>query len=133
MLGMTYAVLSLRLGVLHHSPLCEGALDIVGVLLERRPGHIVLSNGTKVLLKSGVSASHIPIGRSVTISCTVKDGAKLAEALRLNPDWLLEAAEAAGFGGQADEHPEHDELLDGEVEEFERRELERELERLSVI
>ena len=133
MLGMTYAVLSLRLGVPHHSPLCEGALDIVGVLLERRPGHIVLSNGTKVLLKSGVSASHIPIGRSVTISCTVKDGAKLAEALRLNPDWLLEAAEAAGFGSQADEHPEHDELLDGEVEEFERRELERELERLSVI
>ena len=113
--------------------LCGGALDIVGVLLKRRPGHIVLSNGTKVLLKNGVSASHIPIGRSVTISCSVKNGAKLAEALRLNPDWLLEAAEAAGFASQADQHPEHDELLDGEVEEFERRELERELERLSVI
>jgi hypothetical protein len=45
----------------------------------------------------GVSANHIPIGRSVTISCTIKDGAKLADAIRLNPDWLLEAVEAAGF------------------------------------
>jgi hypothetical protein len=74
-------------------------LDLVGVLLERRPGHIVLSNGTRILLKEGVSANHIPIGRSVTISCTVKDGAKLADAIRLNPDWLLEAVEAAGFQG----------------------------------
>jgi hypothetical protein len=72
-------------------------LDLVGILLERRPGHIVLSNGTRVLLMEGVSANHIPIGRSVTISCTIKDGAKLADAIRLNPDWLLEAVEAAGF------------------------------------
>lgn len=72
-------------------------MDLVGVLLERRPGHIVLSNGTRVLLMEGVSANHIPIGRSVTISCTIKDGAKLADAIRLNPDWLLEAVEAAGF------------------------------------
>jgi hypothetical protein len=72
-------------------------LDLVGILLERRPGHIVLSNGTRVLLMEGVSANHVPIGRSVTISCTIKDGAKLADAIRLNPDWLLEAVEAAGF------------------------------------
>ncbi len=111
-------------------------MDIVGILLERRPGHIVLSNGTKVLLKAGVSANHIPIGRSVTISCTVKDGAKLAHALRLNPDWLLEAAEAAGFSSRGPDFeaaapPDADELLDRELErEFERRELEKELERL---
>ena len=111
-------------------------MDIVGVLLERRAGHIVLSNGTKVLLKPGVSANHIPIGRSVTISCTVKGGAKLAHALRLNPDWLLEAAEAAGFSSRGPDSkapapPDPDDLLDGELErEFERRELERELERL---
>lgn len=112
-------------------------MDIVGVLLERRPGHIVLSNGTKVLLKAGVSANHIPIGRSLTISCSVKrDGAKLAYALRLNPDWLLEAAEAAGFSSRGPDSkaaapPDADELLDRELErEFERRELERELERL---
>jgi len=107
-------------------------LDIVGILLERRPGHIVLSNGTKVLLKAGVSANHIPIGRSVTISCTVKNGATLAHALRLNPDWLLEAAEAAGFRSPGPDSktaapPDADELLE---REFERRELERELERL---
>ena len=112
-------------------------MDIVGILLERRLRHIVLSNGTKVLLKAGVSANHIPIGRSLTISCTVKDGAKLAHALRLNPDWLLEAAEAAGFSSRgrpdfkAAAPPDPDELLDRELErEFERRELERELERL---
>ena len=107
-------------------------MDIVGVLLERRPGHIVLSNGTKVLLKAGVSANHIPIGRSVTVSCTVKGGAKLAHALRLNPDWLLEAAEAAGFRSPGPDSkiaapPDPDELLE---REFERRELEKELERL---
>ncbi len=107
-------------------------MDIVGILLERRPEHIVLSNGTKVLLKAGVSANHIPIGRSVTISCTVKGGAKLAHALRLNPDWLLEAAETAGFSSQGPDSkaaapPDVDELLE---REFERRELERELERL---
>jgi hypothetical protein len=72
-------------------------LDIVGVLLERRPGHVVLSNGIKVRLKNGVSANHIPIGRSVTISYTLKGRAKLADAIRLNPDWLLEAVEAASL------------------------------------
>ena len=79
------------------SSMGEGLLDLVGILIERRPGHIVLSNGTRVLLKDGVSANHIPIGRSVTISCTVKDGAKLADSIRPNPDWLLDALEAAGF------------------------------------
>jgi hypothetical protein len=107
-------------------------MDIVGILLERRPGYIVLSNGTKVLLKAGVSANRIPIGRSVTVSCTVKDGAKLAHALRLNPDWLLEAAETAGFRSPGPDSktaapPDPDKLLE---REFERRELERELERL---
>jgi hypothetical protein len=72
-------------------------LDIVGVLLERHPGHIVLSNGTRVFLDEGVSANFIPIGRSVTVSCTVKGGARLAQAIRLNRDWLLEAVEAADF------------------------------------
>ena len=114
-------------------------MEIIGVLLERRPGHIVLSNGTKVLLKDGVSANHIPIGRSVTISCTIRNGAKLADALRLNPDWLLEAAEAAGFRTEeadfnAAQPQDQDDMLDEEVErEFERRELKRDLERLSVI
>jgi hypothetical protein len=98
--GTAYALPEMGLdGFLTVASHAEGALEIVGVLLERHPGHIVLSNGTKVLLQSGVSANHIPIGRSVTISITVKNGANVADALRLNPDWLLEAVEAAGFQG----------------------------------
>ena len=72
-------------------------MDIVGILLERHPEHIVLSNGTRVLLEEGMSANFIPIGRSVTVSCTEKGGMKLAHAIRLNPDWLLEALEEADF------------------------------------
>jgi hypothetical protein len=67
---------------------------IVGILLERHPDHIVLSNGTKVLLKDSVSADHVPIGRSVSITCSVLGDEKLAYHIRLNPDWLLDAAAA---------------------------------------
>lgn len=71
-------------------------MEIVGILLERRPGQIVLCNGTRVLLKDGLTADHVPIGRSVTITCTVQDGTKVTDEIRLNPDWLLEAIEATG-------------------------------------
>jgi len=71
-------------------------VEIVGVLLERRPGLIVLCNGTRVALKDGVLADHVPIGRSVTITCTIYGGTKVADEIRLNPDWLLEAIEATG-------------------------------------
>jgi hypothetical protein len=67
---------------------------IVGILLERHPDHIVLSNGTKVLLKDSVSADHIPIGGSVSITCSVLGDEKLAHHIHLNPDWLLDAAAA---------------------------------------
>jgi hypothetical protein len=70
-------------------------MEIVGILLERHRDHIVLSNGTRILLKEGVSASRIPIGRSMTVTCTVQGGKKLAHSIRLNPDWLLDALEAA--------------------------------------
>ena len=77
-------------------PSCEAALEIIGVLLERSPGLIVLCNGTRVLLREGMTADHIPIGRSVTISYTVESGVKIADDIRLNADWLLEAIEATG-------------------------------------
>ncbi len=67
---------------------------IVGILLERHPDHIVLSNGTKVLLKDSVSADHVPIGRSMSIACSVLGDEKLAHHIRLNPDWLVDAAAA---------------------------------------
>ena len=72
-------------------------MQIVGILRERRSGSIVLSNGTRLFLKHGVSADHIPIGRSVTVVYGIHDGARLADAVRLNSDWLLEAIEAAGL------------------------------------
>ena len=71
-------------------------MEIIGVLLERRPGLIVLCNGTQVLLREGMSADHVPIGRSVTISYRVENGVKVADDIRLNADWLLEAIEATG-------------------------------------
>jgi len=71
-------------------------LEIIGVLLERRAGLIVLCNGTRVLLRDGATADHVPIGRSVTITYTVHGGVKVADEIRLNADWLLEAIEATG-------------------------------------
>ena len=71
-------------------------MEIIGVLLERRPGLILLCNGTQVLLREGMTADHVPIGRSVTISYTVERGVKVADDIRLNADWLLEAIEATG-------------------------------------
>jgi hypothetical protein len=71
-------------------------LEIIGVLLERSPGLIVLCNGTRVHLREGMTADHVPIGRSVTISYAVESGVKVADDIRLNADWLLEAIEATG-------------------------------------
>ena len=68
--------------------------EIVGILQERHPDHIVLSNGTLIFLQEGVSANHVAIGRSLTASCTVHDGKQLTDGIRLNPDWLLDSIEA---------------------------------------
>ena len=70
---------------------------VVGVLLERHSDHIVLSNGTQIFLRDGVSADHVAIGRSLTASCTVHDGKTVANAIQLNPDWLLDALESVPF------------------------------------
>ena len=72
---------------------------IVGILLERHSDHIVLSNGTQIFLRDGVSADHVAIGRSLTVSCTIEDGRTLANAIQLNPDWLLDALKSVSLDG----------------------------------
>jgi hypothetical protein len=69
-------------------------VEIVGILRERHADHIILCNGTLLFLKEGVSLDDCPIGRSLTAKCTIADGKKVAEEIRLNPDWLLDAVEA---------------------------------------
>ena len=69
------------------------SVEIIGILLDRHPDHIVLSNGTLIFLRAGVSANHVDIGRSLTASCTVHDGRHLTDDVRLNPDWLLDSVE----------------------------------------
>jgi hypothetical protein len=70
--------------------------EIVGILQERHPDHIILSNGTLIFLKAGVSAHHVAIGRGLT-ACTVHDGKHLTDGVRLNPDWLLDSVEPFSF------------------------------------
>ena len=72
---------------------------VVGILRERHSDHIVLSNGTAIFLLDGVSADHVAIGRSLTVTCTVRDGRMLATTIWLNPDWLLDALDAVSFSG----------------------------------
>jgi hypothetical protein len=72
---------------------------LVGILRERHPDHIVLSNGTAIFLLDGVSADHVAIGRSLTVTCTVHDGRTVATAIQLNPDWLLDALNAVSLSG----------------------------------
>jgi hypothetical protein len=69
-------------------------LEIVGILWERHSDHIILSNGTQIFLREGVLADHVPVGRSLTAECTVQQGKKLADEIRLNSDWLLDSVEA---------------------------------------
>jgi hypothetical protein len=72
---------------------------VVGILRERHLDHIVLSNGTAIFLLDGVSADHVAIGRSLTVTCTVHDGRTVATAIQLNPDWLLDALNAVSLSG----------------------------------
>lgn len=52
-----------------------------------------------MFLLDGVTADHVAIGRSLTVSCTVHDGRTLASAVQLNPDRLLDALDALSLGG----------------------------------
>ena len=52
-----------------------------------------------MFLLDGVSADHVVLGGSLTVSCSVHDGRTLATAVQLNPDWLLDALDALSLGG----------------------------------
>jgi len=47
----------------------------------------------------GVSGDHIAIGRSFTVHGTARDGTTLANAMQLDPDWLLDALASMTFSG----------------------------------
>jgi hypothetical protein len=84
--------------ILCQSELVMASAEIVGILQERHPDHIVLSNGTLIFLQQGVSANHVANGRSLTASCRVRDGRHLTDGVRLNPDWLLDSVESFSLG-----------------------------------
>jgi hypothetical protein len=61
---------------------------MVGVLAERHPGHVVLSNGVKIAVAEGLLPEGAGFGRSLTIIYTIDGDEKRAEDIQLVPDWL---------------------------------------------
>jgi len=66
------------------------ATAIVGVLLERHPDHLLLSNGTKIFLGDAALPEDAEFGRSLAVTYTLENGKKQAETIELVPDWLLD-------------------------------------------
>jgi len=62
---------------------------MVGVLLERHPDHIVLSNGARISVREDLLPEGAAFGRSLTITYLVDGDQKRAEDIKLVPDWLL--------------------------------------------
>ena len=63
---------------------------MVGVLAERHPGHVVLSNGVKIAVAEGLLPEGAEFGRSLTITYTADGDEKRAEDIQLVPDWLID-------------------------------------------
>jgi hypothetical protein len=63
---------------------------MVGVLLERHPDHIVLSNGARISVREDLLPEGAAFGRSLTITCIIDGDQKRAEDIKLVPDWLLD-------------------------------------------
>ena len=63
---------------------------MVGVLMERHPDHVVLSNGVKIAVAEGLLPEGAEFGRSLTISYTADGDEKRAEGIQLVPDWLID-------------------------------------------
>jgi hypothetical protein len=61
---------------------------MVGVLAERHPEHVVLSNGVKIAVAEGLLPEGAEFGRSLTITYTTDGDEKRAEDIQLVPDWL---------------------------------------------
>ena len=76
---------------------------IVGVLVERHPDRVVLSNGVTIAVTEALLPEGAECGRSLTITYTTDGDEKRAQDIQLVPDWLID---------WMDEHGH--ELTDGE-------------------
>ena len=63
---------------------------MVGVLAERHPDHVVLSNGVKISVAEGLLPEGAEFGRSLTITYTTDGDENRAENIQLVPDWLID-------------------------------------------
>jgi hypothetical protein len=63
---------------------------MVGVLAERHPDHVVLSNGVRIAVPEGLLPEGAEFGRSLTITYTIDGDEKRAEDIQLVPDWLID-------------------------------------------
>jgi hypothetical protein len=63
---------------------------MVGVLAERHPNYVVLSNGVKIAVAEGLLPRGAEFGRSLTITYTTDGEEKRAEDIQLVPDWLID-------------------------------------------
>ena len=63
---------------------------MVGVLMERHPEHVVLSNGVKIAVAQGLLPEGAEFGRSLTIRYTTDGDENRAEDIQLVPDWLID-------------------------------------------
>ena len=63
---------------------------MVGVLAERHPGYVVLSNGVTIAVAEGLLPEGAEFGRSLTITYTTDGDEKRAEDIQLVPDWLTD-------------------------------------------
>lgn len=63
---------------------------MVGVLVERHPDHVVLSNGDTIAVAEGLLPEGAVFGRSLTITYTSDGAEKRAEDIQLVPDWLID-------------------------------------------
>jgi hypothetical protein len=63
---------------------------MIGVLAERHPDHVVLSNGVTIAVAEGLLPEGAEFGRSLTITYTIDGDEKRAEDIQLVPDWLID-------------------------------------------
>jgi hypothetical protein len=63
---------------------------MVGVLAERHPDHVVLSNGVMIAVAEGLMPEGAEFGRSLKITYTTDGDEKRAEDIQLVPDWLID-------------------------------------------
>jgi hypothetical protein len=63
---------------------------MVGVLMERHPDHVVLSNGVTIAVAEGLLPDGAEFGRSLTITYTIDGDEKRAVDIQLVPDWLID-------------------------------------------